>query len=134
MVDCIFCKIINGDIPSYKIYEDEEVLAFLDINPVALGHTLVIPKEHYETVFDAQEESFGKLSAKVAKVAKKINNALDCDGINILQNNGKASGQVIFHVHFHLIPRKEDDGVLTFPNVIGEKVNFEEIAKKISKA
>jgi histidine triad (HIT) family protein len=134
MVECIFCKIINGDIPSYKVYEDDEVLAFLDINPVAFGHTLVIPKEHYESVFDGQEEAYGILSSKVAKVANKIKNALNCDGINILQNNGRASGQVILHVHFHIIPRMVDDGVLTFPNVIGEKVNFEEIARKISKA
>ena len=134
MVDCIFCKIINGKIPSFKVYEDDEVLAFLDINPVSLGHTLVIPKEHYETIFDVQDEVFGKLSSKVALVAKKIKRALHCHGINILQNNERASGQVIFHAHFHIIPRMEDDGVFTFPNVIGEKVNFEEIARKISRA
>ena len=134
MVECIFCKIINGEIPSFKVYEDDEVLAFLDINPVAVGHTLVIPKKHCETVFSCEEEDFGRLSSKVAKVAKKIKNALNCDGINILQNNERASGQVIFHVHFHLIPRMEDDGVLAFPKLIGEKVNFEEVARKISKA
>lgn len=105
MSDCIFCKIINGDIPSAKVYEDENVLAFLDISQVTKGHTLVIPKEHKENVFELTDEIAAKVFSAVPKVANAIKAAYDPIGLNVLQNNGEAAGQSVFHFHMHLIPR-----------------------------
>ncbi len=108
--DCIFCKIIAGKIPSAKIYEDEEVFVFADINPVNLGHSLVIPKKHYTDISDTPEETLAKLIATAKKIAKAIKEDTKADGINIEMNNGKAAGQIIFHSHIHVIPRFIDDG------------------------
>lgn len=106
-MDCIFCKIVKGEIPSSKIYEDNAVIAFLDIAPAAKGHTLVVPKEHYELIADVPNE----LLEKTIDVVKKVGNALlkENDGFNIMQNNKKAAGQLVPHVHFHVIPRKDND-------------------------
>ncbi|MBL7051473.1 MAG: HIT family protein [Nanoarchaeota archaeon] len=107
--ECIFCKIIKGDIPSNKIYEDDYAFAFLDINPSTEGHTLVIPKKHYKNISDIPTEDLSKFMKSLQKVAKgllKFGN-----GLNILQNNGETAGQIVFHMHFHLIPRREGDGV-----------------------
>jgi histidine triad (HIT) family protein len=109
MDSCIFCKIVEGEIPSYKVYEDDSVLAFLDIAPVNIGHTLVIPKEHFENILETPED----LIADMMKVAKKVSHGIDAlgsDGININMNNRAAAGQVIFHSHIHVIPRYADDG------------------------
>ncbi|MGA9225162.1 MAG: HIT family protein [Mesobacillus sp.] len=105
MSDCIFCKIINGEIPSAKVYEDENVLAFLDISQVTKGHTLVIPKVHKENVFDLTDEIAANVFSAVPKVANAIKAAYDPIGLNVLQNNGEAAGQSVFHFHMHLIPR-----------------------------
>lgn len=105
MSDCIFCKIINGDIPSAKVYEDENVLAFLDISQVTKGHTLVIPKVHKENVYELPEESAANVFKTVPKIANAIKAAYDPIGLNVLQNNGEAAGQSVFHFHMHLIPR-----------------------------
>ena len=102
---CIFCQIINGEIPSKKIYEDEYTYAFLDIEPVSLGHTLIIPKVHAETIYDLSAEDMKNFSQSIPKVAKHLKETLNCDGLNILQNNGEYALQSVFHVHFHLIPR-----------------------------
>lgn len=107
--NCIFCKIVKGEIKSQKVYEDEETLAFLDINPVNKGHVLVIPKEHYENIFDIPREKLNKVMEIVQKVAiaqKKIG----ADGVNIVSNNGKAAEQHVFHLHIHVIPRYYNDG------------------------
>lgn len=110
-MDCIFCKIIKGEIPSAKVFEDENFLAILDINPVSKGHVLILPKKHCENLFDMDDE----LLSKTLKVLKHIGNAmkkaLGVEGINLIQNNGKDAGQIIFHSHFHLIPRKAGDGI-----------------------
>lgn len=108
--DCIFCKIIAGDIPSAKIHEDEEVFVFADINPVNLGHSLIIPKKHYTDISDTPDETLGKLIVTAKKIAEAIKKAVKADGINIEMNNGKAAGQIIFHSHIHVIPRFIDDG------------------------
>lgn len=108
MEDCIFCKIVKGEIPCTKVYEDETTLAFLDISPVNKGHTLVIPKEHHELLTEMPEELLKKTILTVQKVAKAIDNI--SNGINIQQNNKKVAGQVVPHVHFHIIPRLKDDG------------------------
>lgn len=105
MSDCIFCKIINGEIPSAKVYEDENVLAFLDISQVTKGHTLVIPKVHKENVFALNDEIAANVFSAVPKVANAIKAAYDPIGLNVLQNNGEAAGQSVFHFHMHLIPR-----------------------------
>ncbi len=106
-MDCIFCKIIKGEVPCSKVYEDDDVLAFLDISPNNKGHTLVIPKQHHETILDIPDE----LLKKVIMLVKKVSIVLkkDSDGINILQNNYKPGGQLVPHIHFHIIPRFEND-------------------------
>ena len=106
---CIFCRIARGEIPSYKIYEDENYMAFLDINPINPGHTLVIPKSHYKTITDAPKEVWSGLMALVWDLALKIQKKLDPDGLNIIQNNNVQAGQVVPHIHVHIIPRYGGD-------------------------
>ncbi len=103
--DCIFCAIAAGEIPSFKIYEDDLVLAYLDINPFTKGHTLVIPKTHSTGLLDTDDALLGEIIVRVKKVAAHLKAALPCDGFNILQNNGEAAGQTVKHVHFHIVPR-----------------------------
>lgn len=103
--DCVFCAIAAGEIPSFKIYEDDLVLAYLDINPFTKGHTLVIPKKHSSCLLDTDEETLSTVIARVKKVAAHLKTALPCDGFNILQNNGEAAGQTVHHLHFHIVPR-----------------------------
>ncbi|MBS4171892.1 HIT family protein [Bacillus sp. FJAT-49736] len=105
MSDCIFCKIINGEIPSAKVYEDEHVFAFLDISQVTKGHTLVIPKVHKKNVFELTPEIAGNLFEAVPKIANALNRAYEPIGMNLLNNNGEFAGQSVFHFHLHLIPR-----------------------------
>jgi histidine triad (HIT) family protein len=109
--DCIFCKIVAGTIPSAKIYEDEHSLAFIDINPLAEGHTLLIPRQHYETLYEMPPELVANMSRLLPSLAAAVRSATNAQGLNILQNNGPCSGQVVMHVHFHLIPRISGDGL-----------------------
>ena len=109
MNNCIFCKIVKGEIPSTKVYEDEKTLAFLDITPINIGHSLVIPKEHFKDIHEMPEE----LVAHMMKVVKKVSAALRAmpsDGVNVNMNNEGPAGQVIFHAHIHVIPRFVNDG------------------------
>lgn len=108
--DCIFCQIIDGDIPSRTVYEDEDVFAFLDVNPLARGHTLVIPKAHHERVTDLPPEAGSSLFTTIYELAGPIEAAVDADGSTIGINNGTAAGQEVPHVHGHIVPRFEDDG------------------------
>lgn len=110
MNDCLFCKIVAGATPSEKIYEDEDTFAFLDIHPINRGHTLVIPKAHYANIYEAPEEVFARLMHTVRFLAPKIKQAVGADGINIGINNDKAAGQLVFHLHVHIIPRFDEDG------------------------
>jgi histidine triad (HIT) family protein len=103
--NCIFCKIVAGEIPSYKVYEDENVLAFLDISQVTKGHTLIIPKEHSTDIFELPAETAAKLYSVVPKIASGIKQTFNPIGLNILNNNGEAAGQSVFHYHMHFIPR-----------------------------
>ncbi|ANU25963.1 HIT family protein [Planococcus versutus] len=105
MKNCIFCKIIAGEIPSVKIYEDEHVFAFMDIMPLSKGHTLLIPKTHREFVYDMTPEEAGNLFAVAPKIAKAINETFQPEGMNLLNNNGAKAGQSVFHFHLHFIPR-----------------------------
>lgn len=103
--DCIFCQIIAGDIPSAKVYEDEDVYAFLDISQVTKGHTLVIPKAHVKDIYQTNQEIASQLFARVPKISTAIEKSFKPKGINILSNTGEAAGQSVFHLHLHLIPR-----------------------------
>lgn len=112
-MDCIFCKIVAGQIPSVKIYEDVDVLAFLDIGPLSDGHTLVIPKKHYAKIHECPAELLAKVGAVLPKVSGAVFGAMAADGYNVLCNNGRASGQLVEHIHFHIIPRIAGDGIFT---------------------
>ena len=128
--DCIFCAIAEGEIPSFKIYEDELVLAYLDINPFAKGHTLVIPKVHSSGLLDTPDETLAAIIARVKKVAAHLKTALPCDGFNILQNNGEAAGQTVMHVHFHIVPRYGDEP-LTFENHPGDMDELKALSERL---
>jgi histidine triad (HIT) family protein len=108
--DCIFCKIVAGDIPCFKIYETENILSFLDIGPVNKGHALVIPKKHYKNIWDFPADLGTELITAAQLVGDAVVKATKADGMNILMNNNTAAGQLVFHAHFHLIPRFENDG------------------------
>ena len=110
-MDCIFCKIISGEIPSYKFYEDELSFAFLDINPINKGHALVIPKNHAENIMTIKKKDFAAVMETVRMLSPKIQRAVGADGINIHINNGSAAGQMVFHSHVHVIPRFENDNL-----------------------
>lgn len=100
--DCVFCKIIDGEIPSHNVYEDENVVAFLDVNPVSKGHTLVVPKKHVDNILDAGGMDY--VWDALVNVSNAVEEAFDPEGINIAQNNGEAAGQEVFHLHFHVTP------------------------------
>ena len=128
--DCLFCAIAAGEIPSFKVYEDDLVLAYLDINPFSRGHTLVIPKKHASGLFDADDATLAAVIARVKKVAAHITAKLGCDGFNVLQNNGEAAGQTVKHIHFHIIPRWNGDP-LVFENQKGDMDALKALAEQI---
>ncbi len=131
MEDCIFCKIVRNEIPSKKVYEDTDTLAFLDINPANPGHCLVVSKRHYESIMDTDDTDLKKMIATVKLMAKRIKANLNADSINVLQNNGRHAGQIVSHVHFHVIPRFPDDkAIITYQKA--NVTNFDEIQKKLS--
>ena len=109
--DCIFCKIIRGEIPSFKIHEDDEILAFMDVNPVAAGHALVIPKFHSKDIHETPAEWVGIAFAGAKRVPRAVGKTLEPAGINIVQANGPGAKQSVFHLHVHVIPRSMDDGL-----------------------
>ncbi|HFI0253258.1 TPA: HIT family protein [Streptococcus suis] len=112
MSDCIFCKIVAGKIPASKVYEDDQVLAFLDITQVTKGHTLVIPKTHYRNVLDMDAEVAGKVFTVIPALARHLKEKLGASGLNIVNNNEEAAGQTVFHTHIHLLPRfDKSDGL-----------------------
>lgn len=108
-MDCIFCKIINGDFPSCKVFEDNDFAGILDIMPINLGHTLLIPKKHFRNIFDTPDDFTDKIYRVLKHISCGIKQALDCDGLNIIQNIEKAAGQEVFHSHIHIVPRYTDD-------------------------
>jgi len=109
--DCIFCKIVSGQIPALRVYEDDHCLAFLDIGPLAQGHTLVIPKEHFEELTDMPAEQVAAIARQLPRLAKAVIEAVSAEGINVLVNQGKVAGQDVPHVHWHIIPRVAEDGL-----------------------
>ena len=109
--DCIFCKLANGDIPTNSIYEDEVVKVIFDASPAAPGHILILPKNHYDDIYSMDDETAAHVFKVAVKLSKAYRKALDFDGLNIVQNNGEAAGQTVFHFHMHIIPRYENDTV-----------------------
>ncbi len=108
MEDCLFCKIIKGEIPCYKIYEDEKAFVFLDINPWSRGHCLVLPKKHFRDILEIDAETLNHIILVVQKISVLVKEKLGAGGINILQNNNRIAGQGVDHIHFHVIPRYTD--------------------------
>ena len=111
--NCIFCKIIASEIPSKTVYEDEDFKAILDISPASKSHVIILPKYHAKNIFELPDEIAGKIMIIAKKIATTLNNVFDCDGINILQNNGEMAGQTVFHLHVHVIPRYADDDTIS---------------------
>lgn len=135
MNNCIFCKIIAGDIPAQKIYEDDKVVAFLDARPVNIGHTLVLPKAHYLSIYDTPDELLVALAPVLKRLSIAIKSAVAADGINIEMNNGPAAGQLVFHAHVHIVPRFNDDGFMHWRGTRGyQDSEMEAISGKIKKA
>ena len=132
MNDCVFCKIAQGKIPADKIYEDEKFFSFLDINPNNPGHTLIIPKNHYENIYALPDEILCNIGLLVKKISIAVKQGVNADGINIIMNNDSAAGQIIPHAHFHIIPRFADDGLHHWPGKpYPNKEEASEIAEEI---
>lgn len=109
--NCIFCKILEGEIPSVTVYEDDAFKAILDVNPAAKGHVIILPKNHAANIFELPDEDASQIMVVAKKIATALMKAYRCDGVNILQNNGEAAGQTVFHLHVHVIPRYKEDTV-----------------------
>ena len=131
MNDCIFCKIVKGDIPCYKIYEDEHVLAFLDIANDVYGHTLVVPKAHCVNVLDADEQTLAKVMMAVQKVSHHYVDNCGFDGVNTFNCNGDGAEQSVFHLHIHVIPRKKGDGIHVWKNQTQGNPSLQEVCDKL---
>ena len=132
--DCIFCKLANGVFPTNKIYEDDDFTVILDASPANKGHALILPKQHFDNLFEIEDE----VSAKVLPVAKKVASALKeelgCDGINVVQNNGPAAGQTVFHFHVHVIPRYDSDNFdIGWPQGKPDDAEQAELASKLAE-
>lgn len=132
--DCIFCKIVKGEIPCQKIYEDNKILVFLDINPVHKGHTLIIPKEHHEGIIDMPDDTLGELAKVAKKISKAVKKATGVAGFNIVQNNGADAGQDVFHFHMHIIPRLKGDGLGMWPHQKLPEEEMKDIQEAIIKS
>jgi len=134
MDDCVFCKMVAGEIPVAKVYEDDAVLAFLDIGPISDGHTLVISKVHCPRVHECDPEVLAGVWARLGRIAGAVAKAMKADGYNVLCNNGRAAGQVVDHLHFHIVPRRTGDGVFTqWPAYKYTEGRSAEIAEKIRR-
>lgn len=131
--DCIFCKIIAGEIPSNTIYEDDDFKVIMDIAPASKGHALILPKDHFDNIYDIDPEVLAKAVKLAQKVIKHATNILGCEGYNLLQNNGEVAGQTVFHFHMHLIPRYENMDNETLLKCTPQEVSGEEV-KKIADA
>jgi histidine triad (HIT) family protein len=130
--ECIFCKIIAGQIPAAKVYEDDKVLAFLDVGPLSDGHVLVVPKEHYQKVHECPPKVLADVWAVLGKIAGAVSSAMNSDGYNVLCNNGRAAGQLVDHVHFHIVPRMTGDDVFNrWPAFKYPEGKIEKLAQKI---
>jgi len=137
--DCIFCRIVRREAEASIVYEDEGTIAFLDTNPIAAGHTLVVPKEHYADIFDIEPDVLQKLILATKRVALRMRDLLVADGVNILNASGRIAEQDVFHFHMHVIPRKEDDSIgfnewWAKKVVRTERTDLNKLATKLRKA
>lgn len=134
MDDCLFCKIAKGDIPSEKVFENNDFLAFLDINPVNPGHILLIPKSHYKDLYDMPDNILSKAGPLIKRLSIALKKSLDANGINLAMNNESGAGQEIFHAHFHIMPRFEGDSYKLWHGMPYEREGLiSETAEKIRK-
>lgn len=132
-MDCVFCQIISGDIPSFKVYEDTEVYAFLDIRPTTEGHTLIVPKKHTDSLLTIDDQDLAAVTRATRNLAQKYTRALNADGFTLWNNCGEAGEQIVFHFHMHLLPRYTDDGLhLAAP--ANEQIDIEAVHKRILSA
>lgn len=138
MEDCIFCKIVNKEIDAHIVYEDDNVLAFLDNNPISLGHVLIVPKKHFVNIYDIEDDSLKEVVVAAKKIALIYKEVFGITNLNLLHNAGKNGQQIVFHLHFHLIPRKEGDDVdfdnKKFPELKEKYVEFiEKLSRKVAR-
>lgn len=131
--ECIFCKLANGKIPTNSIYEDEDFKVVMDLSPASKGHCIILPKTHAKSLLELPEEYCEKILLVAKKCCKVLMEVLHCDGINVLQNNGEAAGQTVFHLHIHLIPRYEGDNVRIKWAEHSEEFDIEALAVEIRK-
>jgi len=134
MSECIFCKIINREVTANIVYENDRVLAFLDINPINRGHTLIVPKKHYGNVYDITEDYLKDVAVAAKKISSAIKRGLRAEGVNILHASGGAAQQSVFHFHLHLVPRFRDDGLNTWPRSGYKEEDLEVVAREIRSA
>ncbi|MFR3140186.1 MAG: HIT family protein [Lacrimispora saccharolytica] len=129
-MDCIFCKLAGGEIPTATLYEDDDFRVILDQGPATKGHALILPKKHYANIYELPEEVAARAMVLAKKMAGVMTEALKCDGFNLVQNNGEAAGQTVFHFHLHLIPRYQNDnaGITWKPGTLEESVKEEILA------
>lgn len=128
---CLFCDIIKGDVPSHKIYEDEYTYAFLDISDDCIGHTLVVPKKHYENMLDVDNETLNHVMATVTKISRHYVDNCGYTGVNILNNSGVDALQSVMHLHIHIMPRKPEDGVIIYSLKDRFDINLAELCEKL---
>lgn len=134
-MDCIFCKIVSGEIPSFKVYEDDATIAFMDINPLSEGHLLVVPKRHFADLFGGDTDAMGSAMTAAGKVAAGLKTALGIDSLNLVQANGPWAAQSVPHFHLHLIPRNEGDGLgMDWPLVQGDMEAIKKTCESIASA
>jgi len=131
MEDCIFCKIVRGEIPADKVFESETILAFLDINPVNQGHTLIVPKNHFDRLEDTPDEVAGEMIKAAKIIGSVLQKAIGSDGFNLGLNNGDVAGQIVKHVHLHVMPRFKNDGLQLWPARESTSENRQATARKI---
>ena len=131
--DCIFCKLANGDIPTNSIYEDDEFKVILDASPATKGHALILPKNHFDNIYEVDDATASKIFPLAKKLASHMTEKLGCDGFNILQNNGEAAGQTVFHLHVHLLPRyKNETAILEWDHLEFTDEEMSEIRDSLS--
>ena len=130
--DCLFCQIIKGDVPANKVYEDDDVVAFLDIRPVAPCHTLIVPKKHSMNMLDTDEDTLKDMIAATKRISRAILNVMGLEAFNLELNNGRIAGQIVPHLHWHIIPRTADDGLKHWPGLRYEEGEAEDLAARVS--
>jgi len=135
MKDCIFCKIIKGEIPSFKIFENDKVFCFLDINPLSKGHTLVVPKEHHENIFDISLKDLKEIISTIKSLSNRMKKVLMAEGVNLFNASGVVAEQSVFHFHFHILPRYKNDGLEmnNWWQSKAQKADIEELKKLAEK-